>query len=214
MITVSEENLIDYEVTARIATEAFRSKEVLFSAERMKWLYERSFGQGTTIVSVSDEGAKIGQIALIHQIIYSDGEPCVAAQLVDLFILRSYRSPPLIRRVYKEVERLCLAQNIRFILAMPNEKSGSLNARFLKLKPALWLQIRAGIGLRGPRPSKLKYSGHLKSMTKTAAIDLLSGFATAAVETGLRWDGETLFNRTNDPTCDGSQFASIGRSVR
>ena len=49
MITVSEETLVDYEVSARIATEAFGSKEVLFSAERIKWLNERSFGQGTTI---------------------------------------------------------------------------------------------------------------------------------------------------------------------
>ena len=56
MITGSEESLVDYEVSARIATEAFGSKEVLFSAERIKWLNERSFGQGTTIVSVSDEG--------------------------------------------------------------------------------------------------------------------------------------------------------------
>ncbi|HEY5504243.1 MAG TPA: hypothetical protein VIK28_03725, partial [Sedimentisphaerales bacterium] len=168
MITVSEEKNIDYEATAGIATEAFGSKEVLFSAERMKWLYERSFGQGATIVSVSEEGAKVGQIALIRQIIYSDGEPCVAIQLVDLFILRQYRSPQLIRRIYKEVERLCLAQNVRFILAIPNEKSAPLNARFLKLKPVLWLQIRAGIDIWGPRTSKLKYSGHLKSMTKTA----------------------------------------------
>ena len=44
VITVSEEKIVDYEITARIATEAFGSKEVVFSAARMKWLYERGFG--------------------------------------------------------------------------------------------------------------------------------------------------------------------------
>src|SRR5260370_21780649 len=201
MITVSEEKGVDYETTARIATEAFGSKEVVFSAERMKWVYERSFGQGTTVLAVLDDGVKIGQIALVHQMNCLDHRPRAATQLGDLFILKAYRSPQLVRRIYKEVERLCLARNIRFILSMPNENATLLNARFLKLKPLLRLQIRAGVGFWRPGFSKLKYSGHFKSMTKKEAVDLLSGFNTPAAENGLRWDGETLFHRMNDPTC-------------
>ena len=45
VIAVSEEKAVDYEITARLATEAFGSREVLFSADRMKWLYERAFGK-------------------------------------------------------------------------------------------------------------------------------------------------------------------------
>jgi hypothetical protein len=41
MVTVSEETAVDYELTAKIATEAFALAEVHFSAERIKWLYER-----------------------------------------------------------------------------------------------------------------------------------------------------------------------------
>src|SRR5260370_11589718 len=93
MITVSEEKGVDYETTARIATEAFGSKEVVFSAERMKWVYERSFGQGTTVLAVLDDGVKICQIALVHQMICLDDEPGAAPQLVDLFIMKTYRSP-------------------------------------------------------------------------------------------------------------------------
>jgi len=208
MITVSEEKIVDYEITARIATEAFGSKEVVFSAARMKWLYERGFGQGSTIVAVFDGGDKVGQMVLLHQKVCSGGEAGAATQLVDLFILQAYRSPQLVRRIYKEVERLCRAQNIRFILALPNENATLLNARFLKLSPLLWLQIRAGFVFGWPRRSKLAYSGLFKSMTKNDAIDLLSGFSTPATENGLHWDGEILFDRLSDPTCDYAVHAT------
>jgi hypothetical protein len=208
MITVSEEQVVDYEITARIATEAFASPDVAFSADRMQWLYERGFGQGTIVLAAADDGVKIGQIALIHQTIQCDGEPCSAFQLVDLFISREHRSPPLIRRIYREIEQLCLQRHIRFIIAVPNENATPLNARFLKLKPLLWLPIRAGLAVRPPRAAGLKYSGYLKSLTAQQAIDLLSGFATPVTENGLRWDGEALFNRLTNPTCDYAVHAA------
>ena len=218
MITISEEKIVDYETTARIATEAFGSKQVVFSAERMKWLYEDSFGQGSTILSAFDDGVKVGQMVLVHQKVCLGGQTVTATQLVDLFVLQAYRSPQLVRRIYKEVERVCLAQNIRFILGLPNENARLLNARFLKLSPLFWLQIRAGVGLgwlgwgwlglRWPSRSRLKYSGRFKSMTKQDAINLLSGFNTPAAESGLQWDGEILFDRLNDPTCDYAVHAT------
>jgi Acetyltransferase (GNAT) domain len=208
MLTISQEKIVDYEITARIATEAFGSKSVMFSGERMKWLYERSFGQGSIVLAVFDGDAKVGQMALIHQELRSGGEAVTATQLVDLFILQAHRSPQLVRRLYKEVERLCLAQNIRFILGVPNENAKSLNARLLKLSPLLWLPIRAGLGVWWPRGSGLKYSGRFKSLTKNDAIDLLTGFSTPASENGLHWDGEKLFDRLSDPTCDYAVHAT------
>ncbi len=208
-ITVSEEKTVDYELTARIATEAFGSREVVFNANRMKWLYERGFGQGTIVLAATDNGAKIGQIALVRQTIHCDGAPCSAIQLVDLFVSESHRSPHLIRRLYREVEQLCMDGNVRFILGVPNANAKSLNARLLKLKPLLWLPIRAGIALRPPGRSGFKYSGYLKSLNPEKAVDLLSGFATPAAENGLRWDGESLFNRLNDPTRDYAVHAAV-----
>jgi hypothetical protein len=208
MLTISEEKIIDYEITARIATEAFDSKNVVFSGERMKWLYESSFGQGSTILAAFDGDVKVGQMALIHQKLRSGGEAVTATQLVDLFILQAYRSPQLLRRLYQEIEQLCLARNIRFILGVPNENAKPLNARLLKLSPLLWLPIRAGFGWWWPRGSGLKYSGRFKSMTKKDAIDLLTGFGTPATENGLHWDGDLLFDRLSDPTCDYAVHAT------
>jgi hypothetical protein len=67
---------------------------------------------------------------MIGQTVCVNGEACAAVQLVDLFILQAYRSGRLVRRLYKEVERLCTERNIRFILALPKDKSARWNARF------------------------------------------------------------------------------------
>lgn len=208
MISVSKETAVDYEITARTATEAFGSKEVVFSAQRIRWLYESGFGQGCAIVAAFDGGKKIGQIALLHQKVYLDGKAAAATQLIDLFILQAYRSPQLVRRIYKEAERLCLAEGIRLVLTLPNANSARLNERFIKVRPFLSLQARIGFGFRRPRLSKIKYSGRLKSMPRNEAVDLLSGFITPVAENGLHWDAETLFNRMNDPTRDYAVHAT------
>jgi hypothetical protein len=202
MITVSEESAIDFESTARIATEAFGSKDVVFSPPRMKWLYERGFGQGSTVVAAFDDGRKIGQIVLLHQNIYLDGAPVVATQLIDLFILQAYRSTSLVRRLYQEVERLCEAKNIRVMITLPNAISARLNARFLKLRPFLSLPVRTGVSLGWPSRADLKFSARLNDMSRDQAIERLSGFVTPVTENGLHWNAATLFDRISGPTCD------------
>jgi len=202
MVTVSEETAVDYELTAKIATEAFAFAEGHFSAERTKWLYERGFGRGTTVLAAIDEGKKIGQIALIGQSVCVAGQVYPAVQLVDLFILQAYRSAQLVRKLYKEVEQFCAKRGIRYILALPNDKSVLLNTRFLKLSPLLSLPIRAGVSLRQPTPNAISYSGLLRTMTREQAIQLFSTFNAPSSENGSHWDAETLFNRLDDPTSD------------
>ena len=202
MVTVSEETAVDYELTAKIATEAFALADVQFSAERIKWLYERAFGRGTTVLAAIDDGRKIGQIAMIGQSICVAGEIHPAVQLVDLFLLQAYRSAHVVRKLYKEVENYCAKQNIRYMLALPNDKSAPLNARFLKLSPVLWMPIRAGVSLWQPTSGAIAHSGHLKPMTRDQAIDLLPPFTGPADENGSHWESKTLFDRLGDPTRD------------
>ena len=208
MVTVSEEKSVDYELTAKIATAAFDSGHVHFSPDRIKWLYEESFGQGTTVLAAIDDGKKIGQIALVGQKLSVNGEVFPALQLVDLFILQAYRSAQLVRRLYKEVDALCTARGVRYLLALPNDKSVLLNARFLKLAELLWMKIRAGLSLRGPTASKLRYSGPFKAMSRDDAEKLFSPFSGAACENGLHWDAETLTGRLADPTRDYAVHAT------
>lgn len=208
MITVSEEKSIDYELTARIATEAFDAEGVHFSADRIKWLYEKSFGQGTTVVAAFDGSKKIGQVALVGQRLCVNGEVFPAVQLVDLFITRRYRSRQLVRRLYREVEAICTARGIRYLLALPNDKSVLLNARFLKLAPLLSMTIRAGLSMRQPTPSQLSHSGPLKDMSPADAKNLFARFSCPATANGLHWDTETLINRLADPTRDYAVHAT------
>jgi hypothetical protein len=200
MVTVSEETAVDYELTARIATEAFALADVQFSAERIKWLYERAFGRGTIVLAAIDNGRKIGQIAMIGQSICIAGEVYPAVQLVDLFLLQAYRSAHVVRKLYKEVENVCATRNIRYMLALPNDKSAPLNARFLKLSPVLWMPIRAGVSLRRPTSGAIAYSGLLRSMTRDQAIELLAPFMCSTDANGSHWDAKTLFDRLDDPT--------------
>src|ERR1700759_988033 len=196
MVTVLEERTVDYELTARIATEAFAAENVHFSPDRIKWLYERSFGRGTTVLAAIDDGRKVGQIAMVGQTVCVNGELAPPIQLVDLFILQAYRSAQLVRKLYKEVEQICAARGIRYLLALPNDKSVLLNARFLKLEPLLSMPIRAGLAVLWPAP-KLARSDLLKSMAREEAISLLSSVCPET-ENGLRWDAESLLDRMSD----------------
>jgi hypothetical protein len=208
MVTVSEETAVDYELTARIATEAFDLADVKFSPARLQWLYERSFGRGTIVVAAFDDGRKIGQVALIGQSVCVAGEVHSAVQLVDLFILQAYRSGQLVRKLYKEVERLCAERNIRYILALPNDKSVTLNARFLKLSPVVWLPIRGGASLRHPSSGSISHSGSFKAMTREAAVGLFSAYTGTDTANGSRWDAGSLFGRLDDPTRDYAVHAT------
>jgi hypothetical protein len=201
LVTISEELAVDYERTARLATEAFAAKHIQFSPDRIKGLYERGFGRGTTVLAAIDDGQKIGQVALIEQRVSINGKLSPAIQLVDLFILQAYRSAQLVRRLYKEVEKICTARGIHYLLALPNDKSASLNARFLKLEPLLSMPIRAGVSLFWPVTKPVR-SNSLKSMTEKRALELISDFACPTNENGLCWDAASLLERLNDPTCE------------
>jgi predicted N-acetyltransferase YhbS len=207
MITVAEEKAVDYALTAKLATEAFADEKVRFSPDRIRWLYEKSFGQGTTVLAALEDGQKIGQVALIGQKVCIAGEARPAVQLVDLFIMQAHRSAGLVRKLYQEVERICEARGIRYILALPNDKSMLLNARLLKLAPLTELPVRAGISLLRSG-AKLVCNAPLKTLSREQAIALLSPFASGAAENGVHYDGESLFNRLDDPTRDYAVHAT------
>jgi predicted N-acetyltransferase YhbS len=208
MITVSEERAVDFESTAQIATEAFGSSHVKFSPQRMKWLYQRGFGQGCAVVAAFDGDKKVGQIVMLHQEIYLEGEPVIATQLIDLFVLPAYRSPTLVRRIYDEVARLCEANHIRIVLTLPNEKSAPLNARLLKMRPFLLLAVRVGLSFGPPRRGRLQLSAAIKTMSRDDAIDRLSPFATPTNENGPHWEAAPLLDRISDPTRDYAVHAT------
>ena len=207
MVTVAEEKAVDYALTAKLATAAFADEKVKFSPDRIRWLYEKSFGQGTTVVAALEDGQKIGQIALIGQKVCVAGEARSAVQLADLFIMQAHRSAGLVSKLYREVERICEARGIRYILALPNDKSVLLNARFLKLAPLTELPVRAGISLRRSG-ARLVCNAAFKTLPREQATALFSGFACGATENGVHYDGESLFSRLNDPTRDYAVHAT------
>ena len=88
------------------------------------------FLSGTTVVALRDGNRKIGHCALVRQPVLINGVNEPAAQLVDLFILKEFRSKESLQRLYSEVERQCFAQKIRLVLGMPNARALPVNGIF------------------------------------------------------------------------------------
>ena len=146
-LTVQVDDVVDYEDTARLANEVFPGGD--FTPEYLRWLYQRCFSHGGTVVSLRANGRKVGQFVMLRQTVQVDSHTETAVQLVDLFVLKAFRSREALARLYDEVARQCALQGIRFAIGMPNERAISANEFFLGLKPQMRLDIRAGFATPG-----------------------------------------------------------------
>lgn len=197
VLRVLEEPDVDFDETARLAAEGFGKPPGSFSAEKMRWLYSRAFSHGTTVLALRDESdRKVGQIALVHQAIRLGAGKARAVALVDLFILKAFRSREAIGALYGEVERFCETQGIRFILGVPNESGARVNIRYLKMSPFLTFDLRAGVA----NPFNLRrnlVSADAARMGREELMALFSRFLPAAGD-GLDWTPAGLCARLSD----------------
>ena len=189
---------VDYEQAARLANRAF-AEASRFDATHMRWMYERSFSRGGTIVSLEDENQKVGQIAMVRQDINVDGIAETAVQLIDLFILDGYRSSGSIAALYAEVERQCRIQDIRFAIGMPNAKAIGVNTHFFQLKSYRWLDIRAGVSIASLLSPSLILNETFGTNRDEAYELWLDGYRTSAAENGMVWSGAKFVERLANP---------------
>ena len=199
-LTVSREAALDYDLTAALATEGFEAAPGTFRADRLRWLYETAFGDGTTVLALKAGDAKVGHIALVHQTLSVAGRQERAIALVDLFILKAFRSRAAMGGLYGAVEAFCREQGIRFILAVPNVKAAGVNTRCLKLAEVAPLEIRVGLG------GVPRFWNHVESHS-VAGLDPARGAAIlarycGAPGDGLLWTGERLWARLQKPGAD------------
>jgi GNAT superfamily N-acetyltransferase len=196
MITALVEQTPDYEEVAALGNEAFGSPR--FDAEEIRWLYERSFSLGATVLALRDNGRKVGQCAMVYQSILMDGSREHGVQIVDLFLAKEFRSKGLLRQLYDEVERQCVAQQIRFALGMPNARAISVNERFFKFRPFLRLPVRVGVAIPA-KSSALISSDKFDATAKQETIALLAHYRGARDENGVCWEEGGLFRRLCSP---------------
>ena len=187
----------DYEATARLADEGFEKSGPSFDAARLRWLYTAAFAGGSTTLGLFDGERKVGQVVLLQHPVRAGGETCDAISLVDLFILKAFRSRDAIERLYAAVERFCLEHRVRFVLAVPNGKAAGVNARFLKLQSFLTLEIRAGLALPVMRGAGV-VSVEAGRIGRAGCEDLFRRFLPATGD-GLSWSADTLWARLQDP---------------
>ena len=196
-LTVAQEAIVDYDLTAVLAAEGFEAAPGTFRADRLRWLYETAFSDGTTVLALNAGEAKVGHIALVHQTVSVAGRQERAVALVDLFILKAFRSRAAMGGLYGAVEAFCRQQGIRFILAVPNVKAAGVNTRYLKLAEVAPLEIRVGLGGMPRFPNRVT-SHRVAGLDGARAAAILSRYCGAPGD-GLLWTGERLWARLQKP---------------
>ncbi len=205
-LDVHHDAALDYAKTAALASEGFGLPAGSFNPDRLRWLYERAFSSGTTVLGLYAGDRKVGQVALQHQDVQVEGGVARAIGLIDLFILKDFRSRTAIGSLYGEVERFCQQSGIRFIIGVPNEKAAPVNIRYLKLAPFLKLDIRAGLA-KPWAMRRLIASRHVGNLGQAGTVDLVARYLPAG-GTGLLWTPDRLWQRLNDPSVDYAVHAS------
>lgn len=190
---IRAESNVNFEETAQIATEAFSQRGTVFSAAQMRWLYNDSFSHGTTVLAAHADNRKVGQIALIHQVVMVDGVAEQAVLLTDLFVLEKYRSRQVLTDLFEQVLLTCAQRNVRFILGMPNTSARSINDHFLKMKPYLKLDIRAGYRLPG-LPVGDMVSRQMNDLDHDEAVAIF-GRHELSPPNAMVWTPDALFSR-------------------
>ena len=200
VLTVREEHGIDFADTAALAAEGFDAAPGTFTPDGLRWLYERAFTDGTTVFALRDGERKVGHIALVHHTLRVGGRHETAVALVDLFILKAFRSRAAMAALYGAVERFCLERGVGFILAVPNGKAAPINVRHLKLAEAARLEIRVGLG-GAPIPLRGVRSWRVADLDPVRALDLLGRYCGNTGD-GLLWTSERLWARLAKPGAD------------
>jgi Acetyltransferase (GNAT) domain len=188
------EQVVNYEETARLATEAFASHHHVIMPERLRWFYERCFSLGSTVIALREGDRKVGQIAMVRQTLRLNGREESAAQLVDLFISKEFRGKERLRQLYAEVEKQFVKQDIRFAIGMPNAQALGVNEYFFNLKPFLRLPFSMGIAIPLTARQDVR-SSRFEAADKSLALSLLAGYGSSAGENGVLWDPARLFER-------------------
>lgn len=188
---------IDYVEAARVANEAFDQPDE-FSAAHMQWLYESCFSEGASLVSLRSGDEKVGQLAIVRQSIVEAGAIQPAAQLVDLLILKPYRSRQALVSLYQAVEDQCRAANLRYAIGMPNDKAIAVNEHFFGLRSHLLLDIRAGLSLPF-RSSAATIDERYTQERRSFYRELFQKYQPPLTEQGVYWTADRLCARLENP---------------
>lgn len=196
-LKVTIDSPIDYVEATRVANEAFERPNE-FSAAHMKWLYESCFSEGASLVSLRSGEEKVGQFAIVRQSVVEAGAIRSAAQLVDLLILKPYRSRRALATLYQAVEDQCRAANLRYAIGMPNDKAIAVNEHFFGLRPHLWLDIRAGLAVPF-KSSAPQVDEHFSAGRRDFYHELFQKYQPPLSEQGIYWTADRLFTRLENP---------------
>ncbi len=196
MLTVASETIVDWEETARLATEAF-DDAVPFDPERLRWTYETCFAEGAEVVTLRAGGTKVGQLVVLRHAINVDGRREPAGLFVDLFVVKKHRSREAVALLFGEAERRFRELGIRFALGMPNERSLPHNVELFGMKTVEVLPLHMGVMFGRSDPEVVTRS--MSDLSESEAAELLAPHVDPDRDRCVPWDAECLARRISGP---------------
>lgn len=197
--TVASETAVDWQETARLATEAFAAA-VPFDPDRLRWTWERCFAEGAEVVTLRADGAKVGQLAILRHSIIIDGRPEPAGLFVDLFVLKPHRSREAVALLFGEAERRFRALGLRFAVGMPNRRSLPLNVDLFAMETVEVLPLHLGVMFGRPDPAVV--TRRVADLGPGELETLLAPHVTPERDLCLPWDAPGLARRLSGPGFD------------
>lgn len=195
-LSFTVETGIDFDDTARIANASFGFTQPRFSSSYLEWLYRKGFGGDTTVVVARSGKKKIGQATVLWHPISVNGASHRGAQLIDLFVDPAFRSYEVVAGIYSGLREQLKSQENSVIVTVPNEKATVFNKRFLKLRDAAVLNVRAGIA--APCSGVVR-SAWCSSARERDAVALIGDSIPAYGGIAVEWTPERLLDRLSRP---------------
>jgi len=198
-LTIVDAPPADLEAFADAVRQAFGQDRPELAPGHFAWKH-RAGTPPPRLVSLVDGKRIVGSAAIVHRSLRQGGALLQAGELVDLFLVPEHRGFAAARRLYAALDRrLRDAPATQAIYALPNPRSKSLNARFLKLADTLTLIPRLGIG----SPVAGRHTVRSRTLNAPADDDDLAAVAQwlEGVD-GIAWTADALRERLSSPAFD------------
>ncbi len=145
-IRVESAEELDCDLTSALARVAFQKNGAELSSPRFAWTYREGY-ERPIIISAYANAAKVGQLACFIKTFGLAQRMRKAAELVDLFVSPEVRGFKIASRLYQEMHKILLGENIDIMFAYANEGASVLNRRFFAMEEVTQLPVRMGLSL-------------------------------------------------------------------
>lgn len=167
--------------------------------EYYDWRYTNAFEKEAVSVMVYQDDNCIAQATIFQKSFNFEGKAVLSAQLGDLAIHPDYRSPLIIRGLYKQLNKYLKDKSYSLVFTTPNRQSKRLNHRLLNLESSKEIDFHLGFVL--PSIKKVSNTTHelIKSDSFARIEESLKMYSSRFPSNSIKWAPQELFLKCSDP---------------